>query len=114
MSQFLTLFFLLTGSAGASIVLLATLAALATMPIGTWARRAEVRTNQRRILIEKHVAKATAGLTGEDRFRATVSGYDEHAYHPIETLGSSLSLLSALHWDLLASACVSPLSDTLV
>ena len=93
-----------TDSVGWSIVLLSLAIALLTAPLRKYAQNVEGRIRCRKILVDREIKVAAAGLKGEEKFRVVERIYERHGFHPIQSIATSASffvmlpfLLSALY-----------------
>ena len=89
-------FLWVSGSAGWSIVMLSTVIAILTLPLRKYAQHLEVRVRKRKLLVDSEIVQVTAGLKGEDRFRAVERVYESHCYHPIQNVVTGASLFVML------------------
>jgi len=84
------------GSAGSSIIILALVVSLLTIPLKKWARKVEDEFFAFKQSIDTEVAEKTVGLKGEKRFTIVESIYEKHGYHPIKSIVSGASFIVIL------------------
>jgi len=95
MQSILEFFFSIIPSMGISILLLSCTFALFLLPLQKIAQRIEERTSSKMQTVNEQVQALKGELRGEKLFLATEKIYDQHGYHPIESikLGASLFVM---------------------
>lgn len=96
MEMLFNLFWGLTASAGLSIILLALVISILTIPLKRWARKAEDKFFALKQLVDSSVAEEAAGLKGEKRFEVIERVYERHGYHPIKSIIAGASFFVVL------------------
>ncbi len=82
-----------THSAGLSIILLAAVISILTIPLKKWAKKTEEKFVAVKQLVDADIAKQAAGLKGEKRFEVVEKVYKKHGYHPIKSIVTGISFL---------------------
>jgi len=75
-----------TGSTGASVVLLSTTFSLVLWPFNGYCEAIEKGVSEKMALVGAAVADLDPALKGEPRFSATEQIYKQHDYHPISSV----------------------------
>ena len=84
------------GSAGVSIITLALIVSLLTIPLKKWAGKVEDEFFAFKQSVDTEVAEKTLGLKGEKRFTIVEAIYEKHGYHPIKSIISGASFIVIL------------------
>ncbi len=82
-----------TNSAGLSIILLAMVISILTIPLKKWAKKSEDKFLAVKQLVDIDIAKQAAGLKGEKRFEVVEKVYEKHGYHPIKSIVAGTSFV---------------------
>lgn len=85
-----------TGSAGGSIILLALIISILTIPLKRKARQAEDKFFALKRQVDADVKEKAAGLKGERRFEVIEKVYEGHSYHPIKSIIAGASFVVVL------------------
>jgi len=95
MQSILELFFSIIPSMGISILLLSCTFAIFLLPLRKIAQRTEERVSRKMQTVNEQVQALKGELRGEKLFLATEKIYEQHGYHPIQSikLGASLFVM---------------------
>ena len=96
MRLLLEVFYGVSGSMGLSIILVSFTFALVMLPLRRRAERVETRIRDRVRITSQEVKALGPDLKGEARFNATEKIYQQHGYHPIQSVGLGLSFIVML------------------
>ncbi len=90
------LMWMATNSAGLSIILLAMVISVLTIPLKKLAKKSEDRFLAVKQLVDADIAKQAAGLKGEKRFEVVEEVYEKYGYHPIKSIVAGTSFVVML------------------